>query len=360
MNIGTKILEYRRRKGATQEELAVYTNVSIAAVSKWETGASSPDIALLPRIAKFLEVSIDALMEFDAFSDDVEKLRTWNNPYIHNNDYIAGIPIYEQAVLRYPNDGNLCRNFGELLSIKASVDGDHETGLRAVKYLEKACKLGCQQEEQDLKQLISFTYGCIGEYEKALAYLDISKSSIQAADYKMKLGKFTEAKCLLQSKLIEFAFDFALLADRLGKCFEQEGDSETGLLLKNFCARFREEFTMTGVPNYFTHLSACDYMELALCYRERGDTMKMVNAIERAVNYAVAFDRNPSYKMEDVRYMKGNIGHFANSSSALVCEGILNHLTSDFADFSEEEWYITCREHLNEAKRSKKDVGLWE
>lgn len=39
-NISKKILESRRKNGVTQEELANYTDVSKASVSKWETGVS--------------------------------------------------------------------------------------------------------------------------------------------------------------------------------------------------------------------------------------------------------------------------------------------------------------------------------
>ena len=42
MKIGTKIRELRKEKKMTQEELAEYLHVSSQAVSKWETGASSP------------------------------------------------------------------------------------------------------------------------------------------------------------------------------------------------------------------------------------------------------------------------------------------------------------------------------
>ena len=34
-------------------------NISSQAVSKWETGASSPDIDMLPRLAVFFQTSVD-------------------------------------------------------------------------------------------------------------------------------------------------------------------------------------------------------------------------------------------------------------------------------------------------------------
>ena len=59
-SIGNIIAKLRKEKGATQEELAKHTQVSTQAVSKWENGGV-PDIELLPKIADFFGVSIDAL-----------------------------------------------------------------------------------------------------------------------------------------------------------------------------------------------------------------------------------------------------------------------------------------------------------
>ena len=52
LDIGRQIKTLRLAKGVTQEELAQYLGVSFQAVSKWETEASTPDIALLPEIGR--------------------------------------------------------------------------------------------------------------------------------------------------------------------------------------------------------------------------------------------------------------------------------------------------------------------
>ena len=64
INIGQAILENRRRLGVTQDQLADFAGVSKTAVSKWETGATYPDITLLPRLASFFHVTIDQLMDY--------------------------------------------------------------------------------------------------------------------------------------------------------------------------------------------------------------------------------------------------------------------------------------------------------
>ena len=63
MNLGNKIRELRRLKNLTQEQLAVSLNISPQAVSKWEMGASYPDMTMIPTLAAFFRVTLDELFE---------------------------------------------------------------------------------------------------------------------------------------------------------------------------------------------------------------------------------------------------------------------------------------------------------
>lgn len=65
MKIGSNIRTLRQRKGLTQEQVSTHLGVSYQAVSKWETGANTPDIALLPAIAALFNVTIDSLFSLD-------------------------------------------------------------------------------------------------------------------------------------------------------------------------------------------------------------------------------------------------------------------------------------------------------
>lgn len=60
---GSFLAELRKEKGLTQKELAEKLFVSDKAVSKWETGGSIPDVALLMPLAKLLGVTVPELLE---------------------------------------------------------------------------------------------------------------------------------------------------------------------------------------------------------------------------------------------------------------------------------------------------------
>lgn len=62
MNLGKTILELRKQKNITQEELAAELGVTAAAVSKWENGYTLPDILMLCALADFFAVTTDELL----------------------------------------------------------------------------------------------------------------------------------------------------------------------------------------------------------------------------------------------------------------------------------------------------------
>ena len=56
LKIGKRIQDLRKQKGLTQEQVAAALNISAAAVSKWETDTTYPDITILNPLARLLGV----------------------------------------------------------------------------------------------------------------------------------------------------------------------------------------------------------------------------------------------------------------------------------------------------------------
>ena len=69
MEFNEKLQEMRKQRGLTQEELAQALFVSRTAISKWESGRGYPNIDSLKAIAKFFDVTVDALLSGNELLD---------------------------------------------------------------------------------------------------------------------------------------------------------------------------------------------------------------------------------------------------------------------------------------------------
>lgn len=83
MELGQRIAAARKAKQWKQKELAAAVHVEPVTVSRWETGAHTPDVIMLGRIAAALDVTIRDLLpdaplqpsEIAELRDEVRELR---------------------------------------------------------------------------------------------------------------------------------------------------------------------------------------------------------------------------------------------------------------------------------------------
>ncbi|MBR3964341.1 MAG: helix-turn-helix transcriptional regulator [Clostridia bacterium] len=60
--IAENLVKLRTSKGATQEDVAQILSVSNKTISKWENGASTPDLSMLVELSKYYGVTTDTLL----------------------------------------------------------------------------------------------------------------------------------------------------------------------------------------------------------------------------------------------------------------------------------------------------------
>ena len=74
MSLGEKILELRKKKGLSQEELGDKIKVTRQTISNWELNETSPNPEQLKKLSRELHVSIDELLDNDIKDIVVEKV----------------------------------------------------------------------------------------------------------------------------------------------------------------------------------------------------------------------------------------------------------------------------------------------
>ena len=85
MEIGNRILELRKEKNLSQEQLAEQMGVARQTISKWELGETSPDLSQGRRLSQIFNVSLDELANNDIKDILITK--------VSNTERLAGLII---------------------------------------------------------------------------------------------------------------------------------------------------------------------------------------------------------------------------------------------------------------------------
>ena len=114
-HIGLRIKSLRKKQDLTQEKLAEYLGVSFQAVSKWETGAASPDLSMIVPLARLLGCSTDELFGLVDSSADprLVELRALYDETHHTGDLQKRYEIASAAVSEYPGNFQFLNWLGE-------------------------------------------------------------------------------------------------------------------------------------------------------------------------------------------------------------------------------------------------------
>ncbi len=85
MKLADKIMNLRKQKGMSQEELANVFDISRQAVFKWESGEAIPDIEKLKKMALYFNVSLDVLLDDKkniTYNTSNEVKKTYRDVYV--------------------------------------------------------------------------------------------------------------------------------------------------------------------------------------------------------------------------------------------------------------------------------------
>lgn len=111
MPMNMVIQEQRRKLGLTQEQVATYLGVSTPAVSKWEKGITSPDIGLLPPLARLLKIDLNTLF---CFSEGLspQEIGLFSNSLANQarEDICTAFEMAEAKIHDYPHNEQLLLN----------------------------------------------------------------------------------------------------------------------------------------------------------------------------------------------------------------------------------------------------------
>lgn len=288
LNIGTVILQSRKEKSVTQQQLADFLGVSKGAVSKWETGQSFPDITLLPLLAAYFNISIDSLLSYQtqltikqiqqiyqALVDQLERDTSENvllavNNMIHR--YYSCAPLIFQM-------GTFLLNHADLLPGESKQD-------KVTRYFNQALTL--------FDHVVEITN------DPQL----ISKAKSHAAYCNLSLNKPDDVLATLGRYVPEYFPNESLIAwAYLAKGETQQAIATTQSALYQYLA-----VLMSQLPNY---------LQLV-----KDDSIKFQQTYQRGVEFIESFNIKQLNQAVTINFLISAAMGFSfqqNSSAALTC-----------------------------------------
>ena len=167
--LGENIRSLRTAKGITQEQFGYEMGVSAQAVSRWENGATYPDITMLPMIADFFDVSLDELMGRGQELDPNKRETFFKRVYeMYDQGKIADVlDAYDKILHKHPNDPYLLHGKAWVLY---SQFKKHPDGAVAKEIISLCNKINCSNKPDmqcGASALLVRVYARIGQQEEA-------------------------------------------------------------------------------------------------------------------------------------------------------------------------------------------------
>jgi transcriptional regulator with XRE-family HTH domain len=211
MIIGRNLRGLRREKDMTQEELADILGVSFQAVSKWERGDSYPDITMLPGIASFFGVSVDALLGMDEIRKAEElaalKKKAWQQHQA--GDLEAAAAILREGLKTYPNNDDLMLELSNfLINYRLREDVSQEAAREAITVYERILQYSVDAITRNKAQSsLPYAYFLAGDGDKAVLEVNKLPSVRESREFTLSLVTRGEEQIkALQSLLFEYCY----------------------------------------------------------------------------------------------------------------------------------------------------------
>lgn len=313
INLAENIRIFRKQKNMTQEELAERLNVSVGVISKWERGASEPEISILTDMASVFGLSVDALIGYEALADSPKKIANKITELKKANELDKALELADEALKKYPNNLYVVYYSARLFYICGIVKkGDYND--KAISLFNKALGLLDQNYEKEITEIVikKELAVCLGYEGKFSEAIDMLKSCNEGGLNNDLIGTiYIDEMKQFEEGINYLAEDFAnvlekAIRDYFGfvNAYEGIGKEDMALKATDSFVDFMEIIKIDrSKTTYFTKFQAILKASNAIIYLKNGEIEKCRLALLDTLRYANAYDSAPGNTTENVLFL---------------------------------------------------------
>ena len=339
LKIGENLKKFRLKQGLTQEKFADVLGVSAQAVSRWENGATYPDITLLPTIASYFNISIDQIIGFDTKQkeENIKAILKENRIYHNNGETAKSIELLRKAITDFPNESRLLYCLAQSLYSLYFQSGEtyHDTdkknaALENIELLKKALHYADENFDEGgcCRQMLVFNYLEIGEYEKANEVA--KKAPFMPTCREMLLPQTLqgqEATEIYQKNILYFTIGLYHNISELRKHGEYDFNQKLEISLMS-----EKLLLLIGGENSGFRQLFSNALQILKLYIKIDNKEKVLDYLEKALLYADNCEKRPDKTKYDVPWLC-----YCENNSEFIMKHSQNTLYDDFLDFISNE-----------------------
>jgi len=353
ITISDNLKELRKKRNNTQEDLADFLTISIAAVSKWERGESYPDIELLPRIAVFYDTTVDDLLGVGETrkKQKIREYRQQMGEFYKSGDTLANVELWRNAAKEFPNDNDVM--FKLLIALTNAVwgfaaDGKEDNEAKKNEFLKEAVEIGEALAAKANDQTIMYwamdrlctAYKDLGEIGKAVNTANkIPPVWLSREESLLALLEGAELKVHSQELLLNLIILFNNVMSALRRC---DYDNEQTIRIYGKAVQIIKLLFEDGDYGV-QHMGLWSwYMQIAAACAKMNDADAVIENLSAAAKHAIAYDLleddvpHTSLLFNALKTQKGGKTYMTNES-----QNLLKIMAAEHFDFCRDDERFT-------------------
>lgn len=316
--ISKNIRKFRKERNYTQEQLAEAMGVSVGAVSKWESGASVPELGLIMEAADFFGISVDALIGYRVRNNSARETAGRIKDFQKTKRYDKAIAEAEKALEKFPDDFSVVYQSALAFFMKGLELCDNASLERAIELYNFSLNLYKSTDNSEagpskIYRETAEAYDCLGKHREAVELLENHNDggifdadigyiySLNFRDNPKGMEYLSDSLIGILSSLFRISFGFANYYGNVYKNYQKALDA---LLM---CRNINDMFRIPGKRSYLDKSNVIILVgcaDLAVCC---GDEEKAKKYLEEARDIAEFFDAAPDYSARFINFYKKDV-----------------------------------------------------
>jgi len=348
-SLAENIRDARKRMGLTQEQLAERLGVTLGTISKWERGASEPEIGYLMGLAEVFRVSVDALIGFSLRGGDPDSEAERIEELMDDQNGLWACEEYEKALRRFPNHFRLVLGAAKCNTWFGTVYKNDDKMREAIELYRHAIELLSQNTDESVSEVslrneIAQCYSHLKEHRRAIEeYKQNNVCGINNAKIGLALiqdeKKDKEGIVYMVTAFINNLAEIMTIMAGYMQYYLHTGEYANGIRSVTWTLDYLYSMKERSDKRaYVDKMISIHLLILALAYDLTGRKQESEQKLDEAVRLAKEFDAEPMYVLENTvfaefvrsSYVYDSTGPTAVSGLISVLDTIGEVVPADF------------------------------